>query len=72
MTQKDYVKEKLAVLKILMTGLVGSMFATELYYIQSPGTNFILIAGVGIAQVIFLLHLGKGWAKLLEELKHLP
>jgi hypothetical protein len=72
MTEKDYVKERLAQVKMLIAGVVGSMFAFELYFIQNPGTNPILLIGVAIAQCIFLLHLGKGWSKLLEELKDLP
>ncbi len=72
MTQKDYVKERLSQVKILMTGVVGSMFALELYYVQSSGSNSNIVVGIAIAQCIFLLHLGKGWEKLLLELKGMP
>ncbi len=72
MTQKDYVKEKLASLKIAMTGFVGAIFAISVYNIQTSGANVINVMGAIIVFTISMTVLSKRYTKLLNELKDLP
>ncbi len=71
MTQKDYVKEYLGFLKILMSGLIGAMFLIALYNLQTSG--FFAIASVSIVflGLVFIL-LSILHFRLMNELKDLP
>lgn len=71
MTQKDYVKEQLALLKLAMTGFLGAMFAIAVYNIQTSGSNFRNVMAAIIILGIFLFWLGKMYKKSLNELKDL-
>ncbi len=72
MTETDYAKEKLALLKIIMTGIFGAIFALLVYNTQSSGSNFVAVMIVTILLGISLFYLGKEYGKLLDELKDLP
>ncbi len=72
MTERDYVKEKLALIKILVTGIIGAMFAISVYNIQSSGSNFINVMAAIIIALIFLALFAKEYRKLLTKLKDLP
>lgn len=72
MTQTDYVKERLAFLKIALTGIVGAILALGVYNVQSSGSNFINAMASLIILIIPLVWLGKKYKKLLSELKDLP
>jgi len=72
MTETDYVKERLALLKIALTGIVGAMFAIAVYNLQSSGDNFINVMVALIILLVVLSILAKGYKKLLDKLKDLP
>jgi hypothetical protein len=72
MTETDYVKEKLAVLKIEMTGIIGAMFALVAYNIQSSGSNLNTVIIVMIFLFIISVFIRKAYDTLLNELKDLP
>jgi uncharacterized membrane protein YsdA (DUF1294 family) len=55
MMQKDYVKEKLALLKMIMTGIIGAMFAISVYNVQTSGSNFIIVMAATIIILILLV-----------------
>lgn len=71
MTQKDYVKEYLSFLRILMSGLIGTMFLIALYNLQTSG--FFSIASVSIVflGLVFIL-LSLLYFRFMNELKDLP
>lgn len=71
MTQTDYVKEQLALLKILMTGIVGAMLAVIVYNIQTSGANVINVMAAVILFCVVFFYLGRAYTKLLDELKDL-
>lgn len=71
MTQKDYVKEYLGFLKILMVGLIGAMFLVALYNLQTLGfyaTASILIVFLGLVFILLSLL----YFRLMNELKDMP
>lgn len=72
MTQKDYIKEQLALLKIAMTGVIGAMFAMAVYNLQSSGSNVINVMAAVIVLGIVLVLLGRAYKNLLNDLKDLP
>ena len=70
MTQKDYVKEYLGFLRILLIGLIGAMFLVALY-IQTPGfyaTAWVSIVFLGL---VFIL-LSILYFRLMSELRNIP
>ncbi|VVB95015.1 Uncharacterised protein [uncultured archaeon] len=72
MTQKDYVKEKLAFGKIVITGFVGAIITLYLYIIQNIGSNLFIVKGAIIILLGASLSLARWYKKLLDELKTLP
>ncbi len=61
MTEKDYVKEQIALLKLILTGVFGTIFAIVLY---------IVIVVLTMLSV-FTFYLTKIVRKSLDELKRL-
>lgn len=72
MTQKDYVKEKLAQLKIAINWIVGAMFALAVYNIQTSRSNEINVMRAALPLGIAFAILGIKYNKLLAKLKDLP
>ncbi len=71
MTQKDYVKEYLGFLRILMSGLIGVMFVIALYNMQASG--FFGIASISIVFLGFIfIFLSIRYFVLINELRNLP
>ncbi len=70
MTQKDYVKEYLGFLRILMSGLIGVMFLIALYNLQTSG--FFSIASISIVFLGFIfIFLSIRYFVLINELRDL-
>ncbi|MDO9098608.1 MAG: hypothetical protein Q7U60_10875 [Candidatus Methanoperedens sp.] len=72
MTQTDYVKEQLALLKLLMTGVSGAMLAVVVYNIQTSGANVLNVMAAVIIFCVVFFYLSRAYTKLLDELKDLP
>ncbi len=70
MTQKDYVKEYLGFLRILLSGLIVVMFLIALYNILSSG--FFCIAAISIVFLGFIfIFLSIRYFVLINELRDL-
>lgn len=72
MTEKDYIKEQLNLLKIIMTGAFGGMIGIFVYNAQTSGSNIVFMAFPLIILCILFWALGKLYIRVLNELKALP
>ncbi len=71
MTQKDYVKEYLGFLRILLSGLIVVMFLIALYNMQTSG--FFGTAAISIVFLGFIfIFLSIRYFVLINELRNLP
>lgn len=69
MTERDYIKEKLAVVKMIMTVIFGAMIGLVVYYIISMGVNFWNVMAAVIILGVFLVYFGvRPYKKLLDRL----
>lgn len=71
MTQKDYIKEYLGFLKILMVGLIGAMFLVALYNLQTPGFYATALISIVFLGLVFVL-LSILYFRLMSELQDMP
>ncbi|MDD5473004.1 MAG: hypothetical protein PHU34_02530 [Candidatus Methanoperedens sp.] len=72
MTKTDYLKARLDLLKILLSGVLGTTFVLSVYDIQTLGSNSFEVY-LGIIGFIFLFFvLTAEYRKVMHELKELP
>jgi len=72
MTEADYIKAELDIIKLFMSGIYGFSFLIVFWIIQSPlGENTILGLIASIILIIPLNSCRKDYIKLMIQLKNL-
>ena len=65
LTQKDVIKERISLLKLMISGTTTAIFLLYIYFCRSS----VLLIAIGVIGLFIILFSGlRQWKQLLEEL----
>jgi hypothetical protein len=71
MTQMDYVKAKLDLIKVSISAIIGAVFVLALYNLQTSGSNIIAVFILTAFLCILAIRIGMVYHTLMHQLKDL-